>query len=125
MRDWLVPVIVAVLSGGAIPGIGMLVKVFRGRGRDRVDAVDALSETARKWVAEFEKEAHEARAEAREARAEVRACRAEAHALADELRSLRLAILHPAATIDGLRELVRAGRSPGENGTGGVDLRRP
>lgn len=116
MKDWIVPIIVAVLSGGAIPGIGMLVKAFRGRGRDRVDAVDALGKTAREWVDEF-------KVEATEARAELRACRSEAHALADELRQLRLAILHPAATIDGLRELVRAGHGGGENGTG-VNLRR-
>jgi hypothetical protein len=116
VKDWIVPIIVAVLSGGAIPGLGMLVKAFRGRGRARVDAVDALSETARKWVAEFEEEATQARAE-------LRTCRAEAHALADELRALRLAILHPAATIDGLRELVRTGHGYGENGTG-VNLRR-
>lgn len=118
MKDWLVPIIVAVLSGGAIPGIGMLVKAVRGRGRDRVDAVEALSETARKWVAEFE-------AEATQARAELRTCRAEAHQLGDELRQLRLAILHPAATIDGLRELVRAGHGGGDNGHGRVNLTRP
>ncbi len=118
MKDWLVPIIVAALSGSAVPGIGMLIKAFRGRGRERVDAVEALGKAARDWADEFKEEAIEARAE-------LRACRSEAHALADELRQLRLAILHPAATIDGLRELVRAGHSGGENGRGGVNLQRP
>lgn len=118
MKDWIVPLLVALiggaLSGGAVP----LVQAFRGRGRARVDAVEALSETARKWVAEFEQEATQARAE-------LRTCRSEAHKLGEELRQLRLAILHPAATIDGLRELVRTGNGGGENGHGRVNLTRP
>jgi hypothetical protein len=119
VKDWIVPVLVALIGGALSGGVVPLVQAMRGRGRDRVDAVAALSETARKWVAEFEEEATQARAE-------LRTCRSEAHALADELRALRLAIMHPAATIDGLRELVRTGynRGGGENGTG-VNLRRP
>jgi chromosome segregation ATPase len=122
VKDWLVPIVVALLTGGVGSAVRPIVQAFRGRGRARVDAVEALSETARKWVAEFEADATEARAEARQTRVELRACRQEAHALADEIRQLRLAILHPAATIDGLRELVRAGHGGGENG---VNLRRP
>lgn len=123
MKDVVVPIIVTLITVGGASGIAWIVKAIRGQGR--VDAAAALGETARKWVADFEKEATEARAEARQAREEVRTCRQEAHALADELRQLRLAILHPNASIDGLRELVRAGRPPGENGYGGVNLTRP
>lgn len=116
MKDWLVPIIVAVLSGGAIPGIGMLVKAFRGRGRDRVDAVDVLSDTAREWVVDFKAEAQSARAETAALRTEVHRVRTEATALADELQKLRLAIFSPNASIDGLRELVRRGSGPSTNG---------
>lgn len=122
MRDWIVPIIVSVLGTSGTAGFMAIARAIRGRGRGRVDAVAALSETARKWVADFEAEAVEARSEARRTREELRACRTEAHALADELRNLRLAILHPAATLDGLRALVRSGNGPGDNGA--VNLRR-
>lgn len=118
MKDWIVPVLVALIGGGLSGGMVPLVQAFRGRGRARVDAVDALSDAAREWVEEFKKDATEARAE-------LRACRREAHALADELRRLRLAIMHPDASIDGLRELVRAGNGGNENGHGRVNLERP
>lgn len=133
MKDVVVPIIVTLITVGGASGIAWIVKAIRGQGR--VDAAASLGETARKWVAEFEEDAKEARAELRqnreESRVEVAALRAElgdvrreAHALADELRNLRLAVMHPNATIDGLRELVRAGRPPGENGFG-VNLTRP
>lgn len=110
------PIIVALvggaLSGGAVP----LVQAFRGRGRARVDAVDVLSDTAREWVTDFKAEATSARAEAAGLRAEMGRVRAEASALADELHRLRLAIMAPGMTIDGLRELVRRGSGAGMNG---------
>lgn len=116
MKDWVVPIVVAVLTGGLGGAVVPLIAALRGRGKDRVDAVAALTEASRRMVADFEEDA-------KEARAELRQVRAEAHYLAEELRSLRLAILHPAASIDGLRELVRSGH--GENGSGTVNLSRP
>jgi hypothetical protein len=114
-KDVIVPIIVTLLTVGGASGIAWVVKAIRGQGR--IDAAESLGKTAREWADEFKQEAIEARAE-------LRACRTEAHALAEEIRQLRLAILHPAATIDGLRELVRAGQGGGENGSG-VNLRRP
>lgn len=127
MKDWLVPIVVALiggaLSGGAVP----LVQALRGRGRARADAADVLSDTAREWVEEFKSETQAARAEAREARAELARVRQEttsemdrirleAKAIANELHALHQAILAPAATIDGLRDLVRRGSGPAVNG---------
>lgn len=131
MAEIAVPIIVTLLTVGGASGLAWLVKAIRGQGR--VDAAASLTDTARKLVAEFEEGAKQARTELRqnreESQVEVRAlrddlrrCAHEAHALADELRSLRLAIMRPEATIDGLRELVRAGTDGGENGT--VNLRR-
>lgn len=114
MKDVVVPIIVSLITVGGAGGLAWLAKAIRGQGR--VDAAESLGKTAREWADEF-------KAEAIEARAELRACRTEAHALADELRQLRLAILHPNASIDGLRELVRTGHGYGENGSG-VNLRR-
>lgn len=116
MKDWLVPVIVAVLSGGLLPGIGMLVKSYRSRGRERVDAVAELSKTSHEWVERFEAKATQALDESARAHGELVRVRREATALADELHSLRLAILAPTATIDGLRDLVRRGGGPSTNG---------
>ncbi len=124
MKDWIVPVIVALLTGGLSGSLVPLVQAMRGRGRARADTADAFSKMSREGSATFEAETKEARDEAATLRTELRRCASEAHALADELRSLRMAIMHPAATIDGLRELVRAGGGYGENGTG-VNLRRP
>lgn len=124
MKDWIVPVLVALIGGGLSGGLVPLVQAFRGRGRSRADTAEAFSKMSREWAATFEAEATAARAETAALRADLRRCASEAHAIADELRRLRLAILHPAASIDGLRELVRAGRPPGENGYGGVDLNR-
>jgi hypothetical protein len=109
VKDVLVPVVVSLIAGLTGGGLLPLVQAARGRGKARVDAVDALSETAREWAAEFKQDATEARAELRQVRAE-------AHALAEELRALRLAILAPEASIDGLRELVRRGGDGGQNG---------
>lgn len=120
MKDVVVPIIVTLLTVGGASGLAWIVKAIRGQGK--VDAAESLGKTAREWADEFKQEAIEARAETATLRAEVRRCANEAHALADELRSLRMAIMHPSASIDGLRELVRTGQ--GENGFG-VNLHRP
>ena len=126
MKDVVVPIIVTIITVGGASGLTWLVKALRGQGK--VDAAAALTETARRLVADLEDDAKQARAELRQTReearteadalrADLRRCATEARAIADELRSLRLAVLHPEATIDGLRELVRAGNAGGENGT--------
>lgn len=109
MKDVAVPIIVALITGGLSGGAWPLVQAFRGRGRARADAVDVISDNAREWATAF-------KTEATEARSELHRVRQEATALADELHRLRLAILSPAATIDGLRALVRRGAGPGVNG---------
>lgn len=116
MKDFLVPIIVALIAGPLGAGMIPLVQAFRGRGRARADAVDVISDTAREWVTDFKVEAQSARTETAALRAEVGRCREEATALADELHRLRLAILAPSATIDGLRALVRRGSGAGMNG---------
>jgi hypothetical protein len=131
MVDVAVPIIVTLLTVGGASGLTWLVQAIRGQGR--VDAAASLAETARKMVNDFEEDAKLARVELRQTRdesrtevaalrADLRRCATEAHAIADELRNLRLAIMHPAATIDGLRELVKAGGPPAGNGS--VNLRR-
>lgn len=110
------PIIAALLGSGGITGIIALVQAIRGRGKARVDAVDVLSDTAREWVVDFKAEAQSARAETAALRTEVHRVREEATALANELHKLRLAIFSPAATIDGLRDLVRRGSGPTANG---------
>ncbi len=116
MKDWVVPIMVALITGALGGGALPLVQALRGRGRSRVDAVDAISDTAREWVTDCKAEAKSARAETRALRTEVHRVREEATALADELHRLRLAILSPTATIDGLRDLVRRGTGPATNG---------
>lgn len=123
MSTWLVPVLVALISGPLAGGVVALVQAVRGRGRARADTVDVLSDTAREWVTDFKAEALASRAESASARAETHALRVEvgrvrleAHALADELHRIRLAIFAPDATIDGLRELVRRGGGASANG---------
>jgi len=125
-----VPIIAALLGSGGITGLIALAQAIRGRGKARVDAVDVLSDTAREWVVDFKAEAVAARTETAAARAETQAARTEteqlratvrrlsqeAAALADDLHRLRMAIVAPEATIDGLRELVRRGTGPSTNG---------
>ena len=124
------PIIAALLGSGGITGLIALAQAIRGRGKARVDAVDVLSDTAREWVVDFKAEAVAARTETAAARAETQAARTEteqlratvrrlsqeAAALADDLHRLRMAIVAPEATIDGLRELVRRGTGPSTNG---------
>lgn len=116
MKDWVVPIAVALITGALGSGLLPLIQAMRGRGRARVDAVDVLSDTAREWVTDFKAEAQSARAETQALRTEVHRVREEATALADELHRLRLAIFSPQATIDGLRDLVRRGSGPSTNG---------
>lgn len=116
MKDWIVPIVAAILGGGGVSAIITLIQAFRGRGRDRADAADVLQDTAREWVTDFKAEAQSARAETAALRTEVHRVREEATALANELQKLRLAIFSPTATIDGLRDLVRRGSGPSSNG---------
>lgn len=127
MKDWVVPIVVALIGIGSAGGFVPLIQALRGRGKAKVDAAAVLQDTAQEWVTDFKKETSEARQEAREAReelhrvrsattAELQRVREEATALADELHRLRLAIFAPNVTIDGLRELVRRGSGPATNG---------
>lgn len=108
----IVAVAVALLSGA---GLADLIRAVAGRRRARADEAQVLTSGVLQWAERLKKDADEAHAEVAEVRRELRSVRAEAHALADELRALRLAILHPTATIDGLRSLVQRG-SAGTNG---------
>jgi hypothetical protein len=116
VKDWVVPIAVALITGALGSGLLPLIQAFRGRGRARVDAVDVLSDTAREWVTDFKAEAQSARAETQALRTEVNRVREEATALANELHRIRIAILAPTATLDGLRDLVRRGAGPTANG---------
>lgn len=116
MKDIVVPLLVALITGALGGGAVPLVQALRGRGKARVDAVDVLSDTAREWVTDFKAEAQSARAETQALRTEVNRVREEATALANELHRIRLAILAPTATLDGLRDLVRRGGGPTTNG---------
>ena len=100
-------VIAAGLLGAG--GVGSVLTAAFGRGKAKADAADVLTDSVLQFAEELKKEAGEARAE-------VRRVRQEAHALADELHHLRLAVMAPTATIDGLRALVRGGSAPGANG---------
>jgi len=105
VKDFVVPIIIALIAGLSGGGMLPLIQVFRGRGRAQVDAVDALSDTAREWVAEF-------KSEATEARSELRLARIEATALARDLRRIRIAIMAPDATVAQLRAMVETLGAP-------------
>jgi predicted nucleic acid-binding Zn-ribbon protein len=113
MTGWLlavVTVISAVLGGGAVVA---LINAIANRRKNRVEVTDRLSDSALKWVQEFQEETQRARLEASEARREVAEVRREladvrhqAEALAQDMRNLRGAILSPNATLDRLRAMV-------------------
>lgn len=87
----------ALLGGG---GIGSVFVAILGRRKGKADAADVLTDSVLQFAEQLKKEAGEARDE-------VRRVRQEATLLADELHRIRLAIMAPAATIDGLRALIR------------------
>lgn len=92
------------------------VSALFGRRRNQVDAVRVLTDTAVALTGPLGDELERMRVEQHEFRVEQDRLRAEARRCADELFRLRTAILDPAATIDGLRELVRRAADPGTNG---------
>lgn len=115
---------VATVVGAALGGGGLVavVNAFARRRTVRTDAADRLSDSALRWVEQFQEEAAEARREAAEcrresaeARREMAAVRLEAKELAADLHRLRAAILDPRITIERLRALVEPG---GYNGGG-------
>lgn len=110
-------VIASVLSALLCGGAGVaIINAVANRRRVNVEVSDRLSDSALKWVQEFQEEAQRARLEGSEARrevAEVRrelaTVRREAEALATDLRNLRGAIMAPNATLERLRALVGGG----------------
>ena len=93
---------IATLIGGG--GIGSVLVALMSRRKTKADAADVLTDSVLQFAEELKKEASEARDE-------VRRVRQEATALADELHRLRIAIMSPAATIEGLRSLLRPSSS--------------
>lgn len=120
MSTWLTALVTVASVLGTGGGLAVLVGAFTGRRGRKADVVDRLGDLSLKWVTEFQEEGAAARTEAAEARremAEMRrelaearrelaGVREEAAAVARDLRNLRGAILHPAATLDRLRAMV-------------------
>lgn len=113
MSNWtttLASLLGAGLGGG---GLVAVVNAFARRKVVRVDAADRLSDSALRWVEQFQEEAAEARREAAacrqesiEARREMHLVREEAKELAADLHRLRRAILDPNASLERLRAMV-------------------
>lgn len=111
--NWLTTIITAIsalLGGGAVVAI---VNALAGRKQRSVDAGGKLSDSALKWVEQFQEEARSARQETAEARRELADMRREmavlrgdAEQLGRELRSIRALILSPSATLEMLRAAV-------------------
>lgn len=117
MSTWLTTLvaIASVLFGGG--GLAVLVNAFTGRRTRKAEVADRLSESTLKWVQEFQEDAVAARAEATACRREVDAMRQEVAAARREvqqvrdeaeraLRSIRLLVMSPNATLDQIREHV-------------------
>lgn len=112
MNVWIaVAGVVAAILGGS--GIGSIITAIMSRGKIAAEAADVVSKISVQFAKDVQADATAARQEAAAVRRELAEVRAEAHALALELRRLRLAILAPSASIDGLRALVNP---PGANG---------
>lgn len=114
MTGW--QILAAILSASGISGIlSSLITVLSARPKTRADAFTQLTDAALRQVNELqertqeaEKEATAARQEVAEARRQVRLLTAEVEACVARLRVWRLAILDPAATLDGLRQMASA-----------------
>ena len=121
----IVSAITALLTGGA--GVAIINAISSRRQRNaaaRVKDADAsgrLSDSALKWVEQFQEEARSARQETAEARREladmrreVASIRGDAEQLGRELRSIRALILSPSVTLEQLRAAVGGanGRTP-------------
>lgn len=113
MSNWLTALVTlaSVLFGGG--GLAVLVNAITGRRPRKAEVADRLSESTLKWVEQFQEETSSARREAADARREVADMRREVQQLRDEasqlgreLRSIRMLILNPAATLEQLRAAV-------------------
>jgi transposase-like protein len=112
-------VIVVGLVGG-LGGLGALLDAFFRRGKNRADvgkanaeASTVITNTAMEWIQKFEEQAEaatetadRAQQQARELQQQLDALSRDARALAGMLAEIRAAILHPDASLDGLRDLV-------------------
>ena len=129
MNNWLTlaaAIVSAALTGGAVVA---LINAVAGRKARKAEVADRLSDSSLKWVQEFQEETARSRQEATEARQEAAEARREAadsrREAADarreatearrqvaelatevrDLRTLRMAILSPTATLEQLRTL--------------------
>ncbi|MEO3929959.1 hypothetical protein ABGB07_39830 [Micromonosporaceae bacterium B7E4] len=109
-----VTLIVGVVGG--LAGVAALLNAFFGRGKTKAEEAQIITGSAVQVMNEFQEDARAARVEAAEVRVEMRAVRDEARALAEELHRLRMAIMQPDATIEGLRALVSSGPGSSANG---------
>ncbi|MFC6017207.1 hypothetical protein ACFP2T_13445 [Plantactinospora solaniradicis] len=109
-----VTLIVGVLGGTA--GLAALANAFFGRKKTTAEATQIVVGSVVSAMNEFEEAAKEANETARQAYTELRTVRDEAVELAKELHRIRMAIMRPDATIEGLRALVASGPGPGTNG---------
>lgn len=125
MSTWLTALVTlaSVLFGGG--GLAVLVNAVTGRRPRKAEVADRLSESTLKWVEQFQEEAAAARTEAAEGRAAARreidsmrqevaaarletaAARREVAQVRDEaeraLRSIRLLVMSPTATLEQIR----------------------
>jgi hypothetical protein len=126
--------VIVVGTLGGLGGLGALLNAFFGRGKNKADvgkanaeASTVITNTAIEWIDKFEKQAEAATeaaqvaqerarelqvqmdVQAREMHAQMDAVTREARALAEMLKNLRTAIMHPNASVEGLRLLVTHG----------------
>lgn len=114
MSNWLTALVTlaSVLFGGG--GLAVLVNAITGRRPRKAEVADRLSESTLKWVEQFQEEASSARQETAAARREVDSMRQEVAAARREvaqvrdeaeraLRSIRLLVMSPTATLDQVR----------------------
>lgn len=117
--------VIAVGTLGGLGGLAALLQAFFGRGKNKADvgranaeASTVITNTAMEWIDKFEKQAEaaqetadRAQRQARELQVQMDAVVREARAVAAMLADLRTAVMHPDATLEGLRRLVgTAGR---------------
>lgn len=132
LGTWAIGLVVAILGSG---GISYIVNAIANRRVVRVDAVDRLSDSALKWVEQFQEQATaaqveaarawavvnqirqecaETRREVTDARTQLRAVRDEAELLSREIQHIRRLVTEPGMTINRLRDAL--GVDPKING---------
>ncbi|WP_433730961.1 hypothetical protein ACQP2Y_21460 [Actinoplanes sp. CA-051413] len=108
---------------GGLSGLGALLQAVFGRDKNKADvgkanaeASTVITNTAMEWIDKFERQAEaaqeqadRAQRQARELQVQMDAMAKEARALAEMLKELRAAILHPNATVENLRLLISHG----------------